>query len=101
MAACTRSSGVLKLGPDTYTTSTAASPIRGGSGEARRIALSEANEYCGQLGKEIFVTNFRTSFQEGAGKAEVTFHCLSKGDPGLQRPDYRQTPDVTIEDHRK
>ena len=100
LAGCTRSSGILKVGPDTYTTWAAASPVRGGAAEARRIVLSEANEYCEQLGKEILVTNLGTSLQ-AAGQSELTFRCLSKGDLGLQRPEFRQTPDVTIEDRRK
>jgi hypothetical protein len=100
---CTQSSGVLKLGPDTYTTSAAAAPAAGGSSEARRIALTQANEHCGQLGKEILVTNIGTATTNlhGAGEAEVTFRCLTKGDPDLQRPEFRQVPDVTIEDRRR
>ena len=105
LAGCipTQSSGVLKLGPDTYTTSAAAVPERGGSIEARKVALTEANEYCAQLGKEILVANIGTATanQYGRGQAEITFRCLAKGDPQLQRPEFRKTPDVTIEDRRK
>lgn len=105
LAGCApHSSGVLKLGPDTFTTSASAAGARGGSSEARKIVLTEANEYCAQLGKEILVTNIgtaTTNYQYGHGKAEITFRCLAKGDPQLQRPEFRQTPDVTIEDRRK
>lgn len=103
LVGCAQSSGVLKLGPDTYTTSAAAAPARGGSSEARKLALIEANEYCTQLGKEILVTNIGTATTNlyGAGKAEVTFRCLTKSDPELQRPEFRQAPDVTIEDRRR
>jgi hypothetical protein len=77
--------------------------MSGGPSEARRIALTEANEHCGQLGKEIMVTNIGTTITNvhGTGKAEVTFRCLAKDDPTLRRPEIRQVPDVTIEDRRK
>jgi hypothetical protein len=60
-AGCAHSSGVLKMDPDTYTVSAAAAPARGGSSEARKIALSAANEHCAQMGKEIQVTNVNTA----------------------------------------
>jgi hypothetical protein len=88
LMACATSSGVQKLGPDTFTVSSAAAPARGG--EARRIALDEANEYCAQEAKEILVMNIHTSTTNafGAGSADVTFRCLTKGDSELRRPDY-------------
>ena len=52
---CAQSSGVLKMGPDTYAVSAAAAPARGGSSEARNIALTEANEHCARMGKEILI----------------------------------------------
>ena len=82
LATCAQSSGVLKMGPDTFSVSAAAAPARGGSSEARKIALTEANQYCAQIGKEIIVTNVGTATTNiyGAGSAEVTFRCLDKGD---------------------
>jgi hypothetical protein len=79
-AGCAQSSGVLKVGPDTYTVSAAAAPARGGSSEARKIALTEANQHCAEMGKEILVTNVGTATINayGAGTAEVTFRCLDK-----------------------
>jgi hypothetical protein len=55
------------------------------------------------MGKEILVTNIGTATTNvyGAGSADITFRCLSKGDPELQRPDYRKAPDTVIEDRRK
>jgi hypothetical protein len=102
-ASCAQSSGILKMGPDTYTISASAAPARGGSSEARKIALSEANQHCAQMGREILVTNVGTATTNiyGAGTAEVTFRCLVKGDPELQRPEYRRPPDTVIEDRRR
>ncbi len=80
LAGCAQSSGVLKMGPDTYTISAAAAPARGGSSEARKIALAEANQHCTQMGKEILVTNIGTATTNlyGAGSAEVTFRCVAR-----------------------
>jgi hypothetical protein len=98
----TKSSGVLQLGPDTYTVSTMAVPGAGGSTEARRMALTEANAHCASINRQILVTNMGSSSPYGApGKAEITFRCLAKDDPSLQRPVFQQAPDVTIEDRRK
>lgn len=102
LSACAQSSGVLKLGPDTYTVSVHAAPARGGESGARNLALSEANVHCQSQGREIFVTNLgsgRSTHLPG-GTVEVTFRCLEKGDPELQRPTFRKAPDITIEDRR-
>lgn len=96
------SSGILKLGPDTYTASATAASILGGDSEARRKVITEANEFCAQQGKEILVKNVGSARSlNGSGKAEITFRCLTNGDPELQRPELHQVPDVTIEDRRK
>jgi hypothetical protein len=72
ISACrTPSSEVVKLGPDTYRISTSAPPVRGGSVEAKRIALSQADDFCSKIGKETFVTDFKTS----KNNAEVNFRC--------------------------
>ena len=103
IAGCAMSSGVLKMGPGTYTISATAAPPRGGHSKAMEIALTEANQYCTQMGKEILVMNTQTvaSAPFRGGSMEVTFRCLDKDDPELQRPEYRQTPNVVIEDRRK
>jgi len=83
ISACkTPSSDISKLGPDTYIISTSAPAARGGAVEAKRIALSEANEFCAQSGKKAFVTNIQTS----QNHAEVNFRCEAEGQPKLQQP---------------
>ena len=83
ISACsTPSSDITKLAPDTYNIVTSAPPARGGSAEAKRIALSDANEFCAQSGKETFVTNIKTS----KNHAEVDFRCEEQGQPKLQQP---------------
>jgi hypothetical protein len=102
LVGCAQSGGVLPMGPDTYSTSAAAAPARGGWSEARRLALTEANQHCASLGKEILVMDVSTATTNlyGAGSASVTFRCLSPGDPELVRPDIRRVPDAVIEDRR-
>ena len=78
----TSSSEFSQLGRDTYNISTSAPSARGGSIEARKIALSEADAYCAKSGKQAFVTDFKTS----KNHAEVTFRCEEEGQPKLQQP---------------
>lgn len=102
VAGCASSSGVLKLGPDTYSVSAVAPPGEGGRTGAQRIALTEANQHCAQQSREILVTNMAGSSDPmGRGGFQVTFRCLSKGDPELMRPDFQRPADVRIEDARK
>ncbi|MFO1324177.1 MAG: hypothetical protein U1F15_08935 [Burkholderiales bacterium] len=102
VSGCALSSGVLPMGPDTYSVSVSAAPARGGTTGARQVALTEAGKYCADQGKQILVTNTSAAQTNnlGAGKIDVTFQCLAKGDPDLQRPTYRSTPDIVIQDQR-
>jgi hypothetical protein len=102
LSACAQSSGVQKLGPDTYTVSVHAAPARGGESGARGIALGEAREFCEEQHKEILVNNVgsRPSSHFPGGTVEIMFRCLAVGDPGLQRPSYGPAPSIIIEDHR-
>lgn len=86
LVACAQSSGVMKLGPDTYTVSVHAAPARGGEPGARGLALTEANAHCQSLGREILVTNLKSgpSSHFPGGTVDVTFQCLDKGDPDLR-----------------
>src|SRR6476659_3802173 len=100
LVACSQSRGVFKLGPDTYITSAAASPSAGAS-EAQRLALSEANEYCANIGKTVMVMKSRDVIAVyGGGSSKVTFRSFAK-DPGQQRKASAKTVDATCEDRRK
>jgi len=103
LCGCAQSSGVLKLGPDTYTVQVHAAPARGGESGARKIALTEANEYCTSQGKEILVTNTSSgaSTHLPGGTVEVVFLCLSKDDLALKRPNLQPVPNTVIEDRRQ
>lgn len=103
MTGCAMTYDVAKLGPDTYTVSTAASPARGGAAGARSMAINAASDYCRKMDREVMVTNLNghTTNLYGAGSTDVVFRCLAPGDPDLHRPDYQQPPSVIIQDQRK
>ena len=105
--ACNKSSGalnVLKLGPDTYLVTVGSS----WQAEAKDIAVTKANQYCSSLDKEILVSNISSSVSHRiinestfpTHTVDITFRCLSKDDPSLERPTYQKAPSVVIEDRR-
>lgn len=88
-----QSTGILKMGPDTYSVSI--SPSTPFEANAMETANIMANQYCASLGKEILVSN--TSLSSYNGTAKITFYCLSENDPDLIRPSYESAPDIVIE----
>jgi hypothetical protein len=103
LTGCAMSNGIQKMGPDTYSVSAIAAPIRGGAAGAEITALEDANRFCASQGKEIMVknTSSRAMNAVGAGSAMITFQCLAGGDRGLTRPTYQSAPDVVIQDNRR
>ena len=104
VAACSNSSGVLKMGPDTFSISTEASFGKGGIPAAKKIAYEEAAKECSKRGLEVFVLNERsagTTFTDGMAKTDLTFRCLREDDPEFKRQRYEKTPDVVIENRQK
>jgi hypothetical protein len=57
LTGCATSSGVLKMGPDTYTVSVGASPARGGVIGAKKMAYEEASKECMKTNKEMLIKN--------------------------------------------
>ena len=96
---CIQSSGVLKMGPDTYSISVHAAPGQGGMTGSKRTAINEANAHCSAMRKEIVITNADShpSTHFPGGTTDVTFLCLDKRDIELKRPKYRDSPDIIIE----
>jgi hypothetical protein len=104
LTGCSTSSGVLKMGPDTFSITTEASFGKGGISAAKRIAYKEAWDECSKHGLEVFVLNERTigtTFTDGMAKAELTFRCLRPDDPEFKRQRYEKTPDIIIENRQK
>ncbi|MBL6458829.1 hypothetical protein JMJ55_26205 [Belnapia sp. T6] len=82
--ACTSvtTSGVNRIGPDSYQISVRASRASGGIIGAEGIALEEADSYCRRLEREILVV----TSGEVRGAYQASFRCLPPGHPGLQSP---------------
>lgn len=81
LAGCT-DTGVLPMGPDTYSVSTRVA-LSGSSG-AKGQALKEAGDYCTAHHREILVKDAQAhecALHGGCGEATVTFMCLDPGDP--------------------
>ena len=77
---CAASSGILPAGPNTYIVTERFAPIRGGSGEAQRTALTEANAYCAGQGRQFLPTDLQTPAECRPGRGAM----ISKGPlPGV------------------
>lgn len=102
LAACAQSSGVKKIGSDTYTISAVAAPARGGVVGAKSIALTEAGEKCQSLGRELHVIDIATGTAPPmAGTADVTFRCVDpKAGPPVRAVE-KPAPKLVIEDQWK
>lgn len=99
LTGCAQSSGVLKMGPDTYSVSVHAAPARGGEPGAMRLAMTEANQACAALGRETLVRNVSSgpSSHLPGGTVDLIFQCLAGSDEGLQRPSYEPVPSTRIQ----
>ena len=104
LTACANSSGVFKIGPDTFTISTSASPGKGGVPAAKRIAYEEAGMACGGRGLEVFALSEKTqspTWTEGMAKMELNFRCLRADDPEFKRRRMESSPDAVIENRTR
>ncbi|HAO25606.1 MULTISPECIES: hypothetical protein [unclassified Methylophaga] len=81
-----KTSGVKKVGPDTYTVS--ADHLNAST--AKASVLDQAGAYCANLGQEVLVTK-TLKRQKVKYFYDVTFLCLEKGDPRLVSPEYETT----------
>lgn len=99
LAACGGSTGVLPVGPDTYTISAAYRPMAGGGQAAQREVLTEGNTFCAQQGKTLSFLQMGptpVAFDQPIGYS-ATFRCLAPGDPELRRPAIVPAPNVVVE----
>ena len=98
---CASRTGVLELGPDTYTLSVGVAgtgSVSGNDTQAKREALAEANSHCTSKGKQILVQNLGTKSSYAGSTTEIIFRCFDANDPALRNaPIYRKDPDVIIE----
>lgn len=87
------SSGVMLVGPDTFRVIS-----RADYGEiipSQQMAFKEANAFCASNSK-LMVAN-STRIHEFNRGFELNFHCLSKGDPDLIRPQLLPAPNTVIQ----
>ena len=70
--AATYNSGIQEKGPDTYFLSIRLPSVEGGSTEAKRQALAQADEYCSRTGEIAEVTNEEL----GPVTADIYFTCV-------------------------
>jgi uncharacterized lipoprotein YmbA len=98
IAGCSSTSGVLQMGPDTYTLSVGASgtgSISGNDARAKKDALVEANQFCSSKGKQILVQNSNMKSTIAGSTSELIFQCIDNTD--TNRPVYRKEPNLIIE----
>lgn len=104
ITACANSSGVIKIGPDTFTISTSASPGKGGIPAAKRIAYQEASEECARRGLEVFALSEKAAsptWTEGMASMDLNFRCLRSDDSEFQRQRIQSSPDRIIENRQR
>ncbi len=84
LAGCATSTGVLPTGPDTYSISVDRSSFSGGRAAARRIAFTEASDYCHarQMQSEILEANPFGGFIEPDTGLDLSFTCVPLNAPG-------------------
>ncbi len=103
MSACT-SSGVIPMGPDTYTIGTTSelSPAF-----AKKQAMKEAVAYCQSQGKEVMPLQtqsgaHRDAFGDNLATFDYTFRCLDRGDKDLGRPKLKNPAvDINVDQNIK
>ena len=89
LGACEQSTGVLPMGPDTFSITT--SSELGGVVAAKRAAVSEASAFCTSRGQQMLAMQSQSSSKvdwagDYIGHHDFTFRCLNAGDPQLRRP---------------
>lgn len=97
LSGCAVSSGVVPLGPDTFSIEVNLPPSLGASADARRIALTNASQYCNSLGRQMVVISTNSTRTREASGLSVNFRCLQDGDPDLRRPNIQPAPNAVIE----
>jgi hypothetical protein len=91
LAGCLPGTGILPAGPNTYTiTEKNLGGVFTDTEPAERAALTQANEYCAQQGRQ-----FVPLIMKG------TPECLLPGDPEIAKFNLQPTPNVVIEQRNR
>src|SRR5581483_3142003 len=91
------SSGIMTLGPDTYSVSENVIISFGGAVAAQGQANQKATAYCASQNRSVLALHMETTPAPGSYVASLTFRCLAPNDPELQRPNYKRDPNVIVE----
>lgn len=101
MAGCASYTGVVPMGRDTYLIAKQQATGFPGLGTMKAEIIGEASRHCADLGKELMIVSTQETQPPyvlgNYPRSEITFMCLAAGDPELQRPKLRKTPDTVIE----
>ena len=88
LSACASSSGVVKVGEDTFTLSgTGKSPAGYAGSEVMKAVYSEANDYCNGMGKKIKVVTTQMHDQTfpNPADASIQFLCVDANSPQIKK----------------
>jgi hypothetical protein len=104
LAGCLPGTGILPAGPNTYRiTEKNLGGVFTDTEPAERAALTQANEYCAQQGRQ-----FVPLIMKGTPGAParfptytVTFKCLLQGDPEIAKFKLQPTPNVVIKQRNR
>lgn len=101
LAGCASHTGVVPIGQDTFMVSKQAATGFPGLGNMKAEIIAEGAAHCRSQGREFqLVSTQETQPPYILGnypRSEITFMCLTAGDPALQRPKLQKTPDQVIE----
>ena len=87
LCGCAAGSGVIPVGPDTYTLSELRAPAAGGGPAARQAAVSRSAAFCRAQGRAVVPLELRpdgdptTPYWPTA--FDATFRCAAVGDPAV------------------
>ena len=93
-AGCASNTGVLSTGPDAYTISVERSGLGGGRAAARRIAFTQASDYCRakSLQSQVLEANPFGGFIDSDTGLDLAFTCVPLNAPGPSPQSFPSTP---------
>ena len=103
VTACSTTTGVQQLAPNTYTLSVGAvgtGSISGNNVKSKREALEQAAAFCRKLDKEVAVQNISNNSSVYGSTMDLVFHCEAESIDTPPRT-YHKDPDVVIENQPK
>jgi hypothetical protein len=97
LCGCASSTGILPAGPETYTITERLAPIRGGGDAAQADALTKADQFCAEKGRQFVPALMGNPVGPPNTGYTVTFKCLPANDPAVANFRPQQAPNVIVE----